>query len=52
MMDWFNALILADRRVIIENISEQQEISVGAAYKIVHDDLVFLRSVVIFPRTN
>ena len=33
--------ILADRRVIIEDISEQLDISVSTAHKIVHDDLAF-----------
>ena len=36
-----NPLILADRRVIIEGVSELQGISVGTAHKIVHDDLAF-----------
>ena len=42
MMESVNALFC-----YIENISEQLGISVGTAHKIVHDDLAFLRSVVI-----
>ena len=39
-------VILADKRIIIEDISEQLGISVGTDHSIVQDDL-FLRSVVI-----
>ena len=38
MLDSVNALILADRRIRIEDISEQLEISASTAHKIVHDD--------------
>ena len=41
MVDSVNVLILADKWVTTEGISEQQKISVGTAYKIVHDDLAF-----------
>ena len=41
MVDSFNALILANRRVTIEDISELMEISMATAHKIVHDDLCF-----------
>ena len=40
MVDSVNALILADRRIIIKDISEQLGISVGTAYKNVHGELV------------
>ena len=33
MVDSVNAFILADRRITIEDISEQQGISVGTAHK-------------------
>ena len=39
MVDSVKALILADRRVIIENISEPLGISMATVHKIVHDDL-------------
>ena len=35
-----------ERKVTIDDISEQLEISVDTAHKIVQDDLTFLRSVV------
>ena len=41
MVDSTNALILDDRKVIIEDISEQLRIPVGTAYKTEHDDLIF-----------
>ena len=41
MVDSVNALILADRRVSIKDISEQLGISLGTANKIVHDELAF-----------
>ena len=41
MVDSVNAFILADRRVTIEDISEQLGIFVGTAYKIVHDNVAF-----------
>ena len=47
MVDSGNVLILADRGVTVEEIYEQQVISVGTAHKIVHDDLAFLGSFVI-----
>ena len=40
MVDLVNALILADKRVTIEDISEWG-ISVATTHKIVHDNLVF-----------
>ena len=43
MVDSVNALILSDRRVSIEDISEQLAISVDTAHKIMHDALVFLK---------
>ena len=39
LVDSVNVLILADRRITIEGISEQLEISIGIAQNIVHDDL-------------
>ena len=45
-------LILTDRRVTIEDISEQLGLSVGTAHEIVHYDLVFLWSVVIWSYQN
>ena len=41
--DSVNVLILADRRVTIEDLSEQLKISMGTAYKIMHDDHVFFK---------
>ena len=41
MMDSVNVLILADRGVIIEDISEQLGISVGATHKSAHEHLAF-----------
>ena len=41
MVDSVNAVILADRKVTIEDISEQLGISVDKVYKILHDDLAF-----------
>ena len=41
MMDLVNALVFTNKRVKRENISEQLGISVGTAYKLVFDDLVF-----------
>ena len=41
MVDSFNAFILADIRIIIEEISEQLGISVHTGYKMVHNDLAF-----------
>ena len=41
MVDSVNALILADRRVTIEDISEQLGISVGIAHKIILDACLF-----------
>ena len=46
MVDSVNALILVDRRVATQDISEHQGISVGTAHKIVPDDPAF-----IFTRT-
>ncbi len=46
MVDSVNVLVLADRRVTIEDIYNCQYL-----YKIVHDDLAFLRSVIVgFPK--
>ena len=39
MVDLVNAFILSDKRVTVENISEQLKISVRTAHKIVHRDL-------------
>ena len=41
MVDLVNVLILAHRIVAIEDISEQQRISVDTAQKIVRDELAF-----------
>ena len=41
MVDSVNAVILADRKVTIEDISEQLGISVDKAYKILHDNFTF-----------
>ena len=41
MVESVNELILAERRVKTEDISDQQEISVDTANKIGHDDLAF-----------
>ena len=41
MMDSVNELILADRGVEIEDISEQLGVFLGTAHKIVYDDLAF-----------
>ena len=41
MVNSVNALILINRRVTIEDISEQVGIFVGTAHKIVYDDLAF-----------
>ena len=43
MVDSVNALILAYWKFTIEDISEQLGISVGLAYKIIHDDITFSR---------
>ena len=40
-MDSVHTLILADRRITIEDISEQLGISVDTVHKTVHDDLAF-----------
>ena len=47
MVDSVNMLLLADKRVKTEDISESLGIYVGTVHKIVHDDLAFLRSVVV-----
>ena len=41
MADWLKANILTERRVAIEDISEQLAISRGTVHKIVHDDIAF-----------
>ena len=41
IMDSVNELILANRRVIMEDISKQLQISVSIAHKIVQDDFAF-----------
>ena len=41
MVDSVNVLILVNRRVTIEEISEKLGISVSITQKIVHDDLTF-----------
>ena len=41
MVNTPDAIILADRRVTIKDISEQLGISVGIAQKIVHNDFSF-----------
>ena len=41
MVDSVNVLILPNRGVTVENISEQLGIYVGSALKFVHDDLAF-----------
>ena len=41
IVDSVNRLILADRRVTVEDISYQQEISVDAVHEIVHDNFAF-----------
>ena len=42
MVHSVDMLILADRRDIIEDISEQLEVYVGTVHKIVHNNLAFL----------
>ena len=43
IVDSVNAFILTSRRVTIEVISEQLEISASTAHKIVYDDLAFFK---------
>ena len=47
MVDSLNAFILAEIRVITEEISEQEEFFVGTSHKIVQDGLAFLMSVAV-----
>ena len=48
MVDLVNVLILFDRRVTVEDISEQPGISLGTRNKILYDDLFSVRLVVEF----
>ena len=41
----FLVFILVESRVVIKDISDQLRIPVGTAFKIVHDELAFLRSI-------
>ena len=41
MVDSVNVLILADRSLIVEDVSEQLGISVGTMHKSIYDDLSF-----------